>query len=136
MNAFRFLHTADLHLGTPFSGLAKQLPQEWLRRVQAASYKAFDRIVDIALEERVDFVTVAGDLFDSTRVPMAVQFELARGFERLRGADIRVFVSHGNHDPSTPTMRQPRSPSSFTCLPCGFPGYTTAGLCGRNTAGL
>ncbi len=99
MNAFRFLHTADLHLGTPFSGLAKQLPQEWLRRVQTASYKAFDRIVDIALEERVDFVTVAGDLFDSTRVPMAVQFELARGFERLRDADIRVFVSHGNHDP-------------------------------------
>ncbi|MHB1628510.1 MAG: metallophosphoesterase family protein [Bacilli bacterium] len=99
MNAFRFLHTADLHLGTPFSGLAKQLPPEWLRRVQTASYKVFDRIVDIALEERVDFVTVAGDLFDSTRVPMAVQFELARGFERLRDADIRVFVSHGNHDP-------------------------------------
>lgn len=99
MNAFRFLHTADLHLGTPFRGLARQIPAEWLRQVQSASYKVFDRIVDIALAEQVDFVTVAGDLFDSVRVPMAVQFELARGFERLRAAGIRAFVSHGNHDP-------------------------------------
>jgi len=96
---FRFLHTADLHLGTPFRGLDRKLPPEWHRRLQEASYHVMERIVEVAIREQVEFVTMAGDLFDAAVVPMSVQFELRRGFERLAEHGIHVFVSHGNHDP-------------------------------------
>ncbi|MDQ0188693.1 metallophosphoesterase [Alicyclobacillus cycloheptanicus] len=99
MRRFRFLHTADLHLGTPFQGLRKHLPEVWVQKLQAAASGVFDRIVDVALAEQVDFVTIAGDVFDADVVPMGVQFALRRGFERLRDAGVRVVMSHGNHDP-------------------------------------
>lgn len=105
MRGFRFLHTADLHLGTPFQGLQKRVPAAWLERLQQSSYRVFARIVELAVRERVEFVTMAGDLFDAQDVSMSVQFELHRGFERLREHGILVFASHGNHDPLTPSTR-------------------------------
>lgn len=99
MRRFRFLHTADLHLGSPFQGLRSRLPELWSTRVRQAADEVFRRVVDIALEEQVDFVTIAGDVFDSQTVPMHAWFELRRGLERLADAGIQVFLSHGNHDP-------------------------------------
>ncbi|MBX5437831.1 MAG: DNA repair exonuclease [Alicyclobacillaceae bacterium] len=126
MRPFRFLHTADLHLGTPFQGLSRRVSDDWLRRVQSASYQVFQRIVDVALRERVDFVTVAGDLFDTEQAPMAVRFELRRGFERLAAHGVAVFVCHGNHDPLTSPHPLPW-PDSVTVFPAAPvfppPGY-------------
>lgn len=99
MRPFRFLHTADLHLGSPFQGLQTRLPERWSTRVRQAADEVFARIVKIAIAERVDFVTIAGDVFDSLQVPMRAWFELRRGLQRLDEAGIRVFMSHGNHDP-------------------------------------
>ncbi|WDL96213.1 metallophosphoesterase family protein [Alicyclobacillus sp. ALC3] len=101
MRRFRFLHTADLHMGSPFQGLQSRLPDLWSARVRQAADEVFRRIVDIAIEERVDFVTIAGDVFDAPSVPMHVWFELQRGMQKLCDAGIRVFLSHGNHDPLT-----------------------------------
>lgn len=99
MKPFRFLHTADLHLGTPFHGLPDDLPDMWVKKVTTAAEEVVKRIVDIAIFEQVDFLTIAGDLFDSTDTGMFVQFELMRGFERLAEKHIPVFMTHGNHDP-------------------------------------
>ncbi len=99
MKSFRFLHTADLHLGTPFRGLPRELGSPWSQWVTEAADNVARRIVKIAIEEKVDFVTIAGDLFDTKAAGMYVQFELMRAFESLEQANIPVFISHGNHDP-------------------------------------
>lgn len=119
MQPFRFLHTADLHLGTPFRGLGKYVSNKWLQKLREASYGVFARIVDVAIREQVQFVTIAGDLFDVAEVPMAVQFELRRGFETLETHGIPVFVCHGNHDPlrATRPLQWPANVCVFDAVP-------------------
>ncbi len=102
MRSFRFLHTADVHLGTPFAGLSDKVPQQWKDKLQEAAYTVFRRIVALALEQEVQFLTIGGDLLDAAAVPMSVFFELRRCFEQLAEAGIRVFITHGNHDPALP----------------------------------
>jgi DNA repair protein SbcD/Mre11 len=119
LRPFRFLHTADLHLGTPFQGVGKHVPARWLEQLRLASFDVFARIVDVAIREQVQFITIAGDLFDAAEVPMSVQFELHRGFSRLAEHGIRVFVCHGNHDPlaKTTPMQWPANVTVFDAAP-------------------
>ncbi len=95
---FRFLHMSDVHLDTPFRGIAKAWPD--LQRVlQESSFASFRRLVDIAIQETVDFVIVAGDLYDSRDHSMRARLEAARQFARLGRVGIDVYLAHGNHDP-------------------------------------
>lgn len=87
----KILHTADLHLGVKLSGLGKAGD-----RVRSAVKKAFTGIVDMAVEEKVDAVLVAGDLFDSNRVSTSlIRFVLGE-IERL--GEIPCLVLPGTHD--------------------------------------
>jgi len=60
---FKFIHAADVHLDSPLRGLSKyeSAPAESLRN---ACRKAFENLVDLAIEEKVAFVLLAGDLYD------------------------------------------------------------------------
>lgn len=61
--AVRFVHAADLHLGSPLE--TRDVESEQLQRyLRDATYTAFERIVDLTIEEAVDFILVAGDLYD------------------------------------------------------------------------
>ena len=62
---FSFLHTGDLHLDTPFAGLTSAAPPVISERLRLATLQAWDRIVSLAIERRVDFVVVAGDVFEA-----------------------------------------------------------------------
>ncbi len=95
---FSFLHAADLHLDTPFQGLARVRP-ELAEVLRDASLKAFDRLVELALRERVAFILLAGDLYDGPRRGVRAQLRFARGVQRLAEQGIRTFIVHGNHDP-------------------------------------
>lgn len=93
-----FVHAADLHLGSPLHGL-EGASAEMATRLSRATETAFERIVSIAVERDVDFLVVAGDLYDrEARSVRANQF-LVEQFERLEATDIPAFVVHGNHDP-------------------------------------
>ena len=59
-----FIHAADLHLGAPMRGL-RALSPEWAERVRAAIGEAYGRVVQAALDRAVDFVLIAGDMFDT-----------------------------------------------------------------------
>lgn len=97
MSGFRFIHAADIHLDSPLSGLSRYegLPAERLRR---ATRDAFDNLIDTAIDEAVDFVIIAGDLFDGDWRDMSTGLYFARAMGRLNDADIRVFILKGNHD--------------------------------------
>lgn len=95
---FCFIHAADLHLDTPFSGLA-QVSEEAASLLRDASLRAFASVVDLALERRASFVVLAGDLYDGEERGVRAQLAFLRGVERLARHGIRTFVVHGNHDP-------------------------------------
>jgi len=61
--AFRFLHAADIHLGSPLVGLRARDP-EIAARFVGATRQAFVNLVARAIEEEVAFLLIAGDLFD------------------------------------------------------------------------
>lgn len=96
---FSFAHVADLHLDTPFSGLAS-LNDELAARLKNASLDAWDRVVQGCLDHTVDFVVIAGDVYDSDSASVRAQLRFKDGVDRLCAEGIRVMVVHGNHDPS------------------------------------
>ena len=63
-----------------------------------ATRHAFIRIVDLCLEEQVDALLLAGDLYDGEQTSMKTARFLAEQIRRLHEAGIRVFVIRGNHD--------------------------------------
>ena len=94
---FRFLHAADLHLGSPFLGLALK-DEDVAARFAKASRSAFEDLVTKALEEGVSFVVIAGDVFDGEWRDNSIAFFLNRQLARLSNHGIPTFFLRGNHD--------------------------------------
>jgi len=88
----KIIHTADLHLDSPFAGLSPD--QAALRREEQRSL--LDRLADLANEEGADLVLLAGDLLDGERVYRETVDLLARTLGRIKA---KVFIAPGNHDP-------------------------------------
>lgn len=95
-----FLHAADIHLGAPFRGL-RALSDAWADRLIEAIPEAYDRLIDIAIREQVDFAVFAGDVFDTSRPSYADYLRFFSGLKRLAQAGIPAYVCTGNHDPYT-----------------------------------
>ncbi len=110
METIRFIHTADLHLGSPLKSIGHA--SETIRdMLYEASYNSLSNIVTLALRESVDFVLISGDLYDGEARSIKVNKRIAEEFTRLHEADIPVYIIAGNHDPVTGT------PSSAIALP-------------------
>lgn len=93
-----FIHTADIHLDTPFRGLTG-IDTALARRLKQATHQAFHHIVDHCLAEPVDFLLIAGDTFDGEDRSLSAQLGFAKEINRLSQADIPVYMIFGNHDP-------------------------------------
>ena len=93
----KFIHTADIHLDSPLSGLAayKDAPADLLRSV---TRDAFTKLVDVAIEEAVDFMVIAGDLYDGSWKDYNTGHFFCREMGRLNNARIPVYLLFGNHD--------------------------------------
>jgi len=115
----RFLHIADAHLDTSFSGRSESIR----RRLRAASREAFERAVDVAVREDVHALLVAGDLFDGDRLSFQTERFLLDQTRRLSDHGITVVYATGNHDPGAPGSG-PRAlswPSNVRLAPDGTP---------------
>lgn len=93
----KFLHAADLHLDTPFIGISS-FSKELQKELQESTYSAAKKLFATALEQQVDFVILAGDIFDDTDSSLKAQMFLRDEFEKLRQAEIKVYLIYGNHD--------------------------------------
>ncbi|MFT7632004.1 MAG: exonuclease SbcD [Mariniblastus sp.] len=93
----KFIHASDLHLDVSISGLT-ELPNHLIQTLANSPYDAALKIFDLAVAERVDFVLLAGDLFDfESGNARAASFLLAQ-FERLAEKDIHVYWCAGECD--------------------------------------
>ena len=105
MSAFRFLHAADIHLDSPLRGLDLG-DSEIAARVRAAPRAAFRNLVRYAIEERVAFVVIAGDLYDGDWKDFRTGLFFVEQMGRLNDAEVPVFVLHGNHDAKSVITRR------------------------------
>lgn len=94
---FRFVHTADIHLDSPLRSLALR-NAELADLIGSATRQALVAIVDLCLEEQVDALVIAGDLYDGDQTSMKTARFLAGQMERLHRAGIAVYTIRGNHD--------------------------------------
>lgn len=92
-----FIHAADLHLDSPFKGLAST-PEAIFQEIRESTFIALDRLILAAIDRKVDFVLIVGDLFDNERQTLKAQIRLRRAFEELKKHHITVYLSYGNHD--------------------------------------
>ncbi len=109
MPDFRFLHAADLHLDSPLRGLESDssAPAELIR---GAARRALGRMVDLAIEEKVAFVVIAGDIYDGDWLDIGTGLFFSNQMRRLTQADIPVFAIRGNHDAANRMTRSLRMP--------------------------
>lgn len=90
---FRFIHSADWHIGKPFRSLPDRLSGE----LATARIDAIDRIAAIARARAASHVLVAGDVFDGPDLP---RVEIRRALERMaHHSTIQWLLMPGNHDP-------------------------------------
>ncbi len=99
MPLLRFVHAADLHLDSPFTGLKTAAPDNVANALYAATFTAYENIIDLCIDKRVDALLVAGDVYDGKDRSLRAQLKFVEGLKRLDEAGIRSFVCHGNHDP-------------------------------------
>ncbi len=103
--AFRFVHTADIHLDSPLRSMALR-NAELAEEIGTASRLAFGRIVDLCIAQQVDALLIAGDLYDSNQTSMKTARFLAGQLARLDKHGIRVFIIQGNHDAGSKLSRE------------------------------
>lgn len=101
----KFLHAADIHLDSPLLGLAayEGAPVE---RLRGATRRALEAMIDLALDEGVDFLVLAGDLYDGDWRDFNTGLFFARQVARLHERGIPVFLLHGNHDAESQITRR------------------------------
>ena len=97
MKKISFIHAADLHLDSPMIGL-KHLPSNIFSRVKESTFTALKRLTAAAIEQQVDFVIIAGDLFDGEDRSLRAQSRFRTEMLKLEEKNIPVYVVHGNHD--------------------------------------
>lgn len=139
---FKFIHTADIHLDSPLRGLEAHegAPVEEIRD---AARRAFDNLIEMAVDEAVDFVLIAGDLYDGDWKDYNTGLFFVSRMGRLRQAGIKVFLISGNHDavnritrtmplPDNVTHFSSRKPHSVVFEECGVivhgQSYSTRGV--------
>lgn len=107
----KLIHAADVHLDSPLRGLERYegAPTEALR---GATRRALEHLVDLALDEAVTALLLAGDLYDGDWKDYNTGLFFVRQMERLRAAQIPVFVIAGNHDAASQLTRLLRLPDN------------------------
>ena len=91
----RFAHMADLHIGGWRDPLLRDIPLQ-----------AFAKACNICIREKVDFILLAGDIFNTSLPSIDSLKGMVKQLKRLREQGIPVYIVPGSHDysPSGKTM--------------------------------
>lgn len=83
----RFAHIADCHIGA------------WRDlRLRELNMKAFEMSMDVCIEEKVDFIIIAGDLFHVNVPDLGYVQRTVEKLREVRDRGIQIYVIYGSHD--------------------------------------
>lgn len=94
--SIKILHTADIHLDSPFTAFSPSAAEKRREAVR----RSFLRLIEKAREEQVQLFLISGDLFDTEFATRDTALMLKNAFLSLPSC--AFFISPGNHDPFTP----------------------------------
>lgn len=107
----KFIHAADIHLDSALHGLERYEGAP-VAEIRSATRRAFDNLVQFALDEAVDFVLLVGDLYDGDWKDYNTGLYFSSRMGRLNEAGIRVFIVAGNHDAANQMTKHLRLPAN------------------------
>jgi exonuclease SbcD len=84
---FKFAHFADCHIGANRGPVLEKL-----------ELAAFSKAMDVCMQENVDFILIAGDLFHANLPDMYVANEAVKKMKEVKDAGIPIYVIYGSHD--------------------------------------
>jgi DNA repair exonuclease SbcCD nuclease subunit len=116
----KFIHAADIHLDSP---LVKLDAYEGAPagEIRGATRRAFENLVQTAIDEKVAFVLIAGDLYDGDWKDYNTGLYFVSRMARLREAGIPVFIVAGNHDAASSITKSLRLPENVRVFPADRP---------------
>ncbi|MBN2530410.1 MAG: metallophosphoesterase family protein [Deltaproteobacteria bacterium] len=121
---FKFIHAADIHLDSPLRGLARYetAPVDAIRN---ATRKAFENLVEYAIDEEVDFILMAGDLYDGDWKDYSTGIFFSQQMGKLAKAGIHFYAVSGNHDAANKMTRSLAKAPNFTLFKSSSPQTET-----------
>jgi DNA repair exonuclease SbcCD nuclease subunit len=122
----KFLHAADVHLDSPLRGLERYEGAP-VDEIRCATRRAFDNLVERAIEEDVACVLLAGDLYDGDWKDYNTGLYFIDRMRQLDSAGIHVFIVAGNHDAASQITRQLRLPDNVTLFSTSKPETVVLG---------
>lgn len=129
----RFIHAADVHLDSPLHGLAayEGAPLDVLR---GATRRALENLVQLAIRSRVDFVLIAGDLYDGDWLDYKTGRFFIQQVRRLQEVGIPVILLQGNHDAESRITSHLTLPENVYILPTATATTLTFEFAGQRVA--
>ncbi len=117
---YKFIHAADIHLDSALRGLQQYegAPVDEIRR---APREGLSNLVDLAIEQSVKFVLIAGDLYDGNWKNFQTGMFFVKQATRLRAAGIPLYVIAGNHDAANKMTRSLPLPDNVTFFSADAP---------------
>ena len=95
----RFVHASDLHLDASFGGV-DATHDTVAAAFSRSTLEALDRVVSLCIDREVDFLVIAGDLYNSADRSLRGELAFQRAMRKLADKGIAAFVVQGNHDPA------------------------------------
>jgi len=134
----KFIHAADIHLDSPLHGL-ERYDGSPVDEIRSATRRAFDNLIELAIDEEVDFVLLAGDIYDGDWKDYNTGLYFVERMVRLREAGIRVFIVAGNHDAASQITKHLRLPENVKMFATNKPERTVlddlgVAICGQGFA--
>ena len=90
----RFVHIADMHFDMPFTVLSKNDFAEARRLDQR---KAFQKMIDYVKENKIEYLFIAGDLYENEYVRKSTIEYINNCFKQI--PETKIYITPGNHDP-------------------------------------
>lgn len=112
----RFIHAADIHLDSLMKGIRSDRAGIDPKVFRESTRSALTNLVNWAIAERVDFVTLGGDIYDGDWRSFETGLFFVREMTRLRDAGIPIVSIRGNHDAKNKMTRDLPLPDNFTML--------------------
>ena len=107
----KFIHAADIHLDSPLDGLSAYTDAP-LTLLRTATREAFTRLITEAIDQAVDFMVLAGDLYDGTWRDHNTGIFFCGEMGRLKKAGIPVYLLFGNHDAESEMTKKLQLPDN------------------------
>ena len=111
----KFIHAADIHLDSPLVGL-QLYDGAPVEEIRGATRRALQNLVELASAEQVEFILIAGDLYDGDWKDYNTGLFLSNQMSRLHDEGIRVFIISGNHDAASQITKHLKMPENVKFL--------------------